>query len=1023
MTGPLFLTKEYHDTPPQYDAKQRQKALYLDSAFKDTILKNTRGRSSKAFISLAYSYFRNSYQFYNEVSSPDLRYMERYFDIKPGSLDWKNYKKDARREHKALILEFLGYRSFDDISIRNDINTFVEHYSNKHKNLKSCFYELAVKLHQQKIEIPKYDTLSKLITSAYKTQKDNLLQIVNNHLKPSDKILFDELFNKTSDQSDKAQQYRLTLMKHISQSSKPSNIKNNIQLFDSLLPLFEIAKPIISKMNINEKEICFYATSVKKQQIFQVKRRSEPDRYLLLLSFISNQFYKLQDVLVQTLLASVTTAYNIAEKQAKEYYYKARSSQSTNTQNLVNQTEQLLREIGELKQILLDKNLDDAEKVSKAKALLMPNKSDPNDISATVVQVKNDLDQMSGQALLYHFLEEGSLKLQRRCSDIVKRLGFDFESTNKSLVAAIKRYKLKDGVVDSQYPVGFFDNAQKKHVDTKQEFKSKLYKVLLFKHIRDAIKGGSLGLIHSYKYKHLELYLINRDEFKKERSKYIRLAELENYEHIETLLQTIDVDLHQQYQTTNENIINHKNDFIKTNGSEGYRLLHTKVTPYGEESTTRQDVKVYPEKNFTTISEVLNTVNKATGFLDELQHYSRNYLKDRPADNMLIASTIGLGYHFSPLRFAKLAKSINNATLVTTVNNYMSVENSRQACNRIAKYVSTMPITEMFLDDYATQTSSDGQKYSVRGESLNANRSFKYGGRDLVLSVYSHIDYRNIFYHSEVFSGSDREAHYMIDGVLRNEVVKSTLHSTDTHGYTEAIFGACHLLNISFAPRIKNIHRQQLYSLRHKRTYTKLKYNILPAKKMKTTNIVKYWDDILRLIASIKLGYVTASQVFKRLNSYSKDSNPLYNALKEFGALIKSGYVLQFLDDEDLRNAVQKQLNKSESGNKLDRALAIGRSDYIQSEKEDQEVVESCKRILKNAIVCWNYMYLTQKLSEIKDPQKREAFIDKIRSSSTVSWEHFLIHGIFDFSENSLRDSRAFAFNKMHDPIDWDKKR
>ena len=47
------------------------------------------------------------------------------------------------------------------------------------------------------------------------------------------------------------------------------------------------------------------------------------------------------------------------------------------------------------------------------------------------------------------------------------------------------------------------------------------------------------------------------------------------------------------------------------------------------------------------------------------------------------------------------------------------------------------------------------------------------------------------------------------------------------------------------------------------------------------------WDDILRLIATIKLKEVTASELFRRLNSYSKQHAP-YHALKAFGQIPKS---------------------------------------------------------------------------------------------------------------------------------------
>ena len=35
-------------------------------------------------------------------------------------------------------------------------------------------------------------------------------------------------------------------------------------------------------------------------------------------------------------------------------------------------------------------------------------------------------------------------------------------------------------------------------------------------------------------------------------------------------------------------------------------------------------------------------------------------------------------------------------------------------------------------------------------------------------------------------------------------------------------------------------------------------------------------------------------------------------------------------------------------------------------------MAEACKRLIKNCISCWNYLYLSQKIAEINDPAKRE---------------------------------------------------
>ena len=71
-----------------------------------------------------------------------------------------------------------------------------------------------------------------------------------------------------------------------------------------------------------------------------------------------------------------------------------------------------------------------------------------------------------------------------------------------------------------------------------------------------------------------------------------------------------------------------------------------------------------------------------------------------------------------------------------------------------------------------------------------------------------------VLFHSTVISAAERESAYVIDGLIHNDVVKSDVHSTDTHGYSEMIFGTMHLLGFSYAPRIKNLKRQRLYTFR-----------------------------------------------------------------------------------------------------------------------------------------------------------------------------------------------------------------
>ena len=111
--------------------------------------------------------------------------------------------------------------------------------------------------------------------------------------------------------------------------------------------------------------------------------------------------------------------------------------------------------------------------------------------------------------------------------------------------------------------------------------------------------------------------------------------------------------------------------------------------------------------------------------------------------------------------------------------------------------------------------------------------------------------------------------------------------------------------------------------------------------------MIQQWGEILRLIATIKLKEVTASDLFRRLNSYSKQ-HALYQALK--------------------------QLDRIEHVHRFTRAVSVGNSrEFLQAEKEDQEMAEACKRLIKNCFICWNYLYLSQKLEKIEDAASRIA--------------------------------------------------
>ncbi|WP_246079590.1 Tn3 family transposase [Parasedimentitalea maritima] len=173
------------------------------------------------------------------------------------------------------------------------------------------------------------------------------------------------------------------------------------------------------------------------------------------------------------------------------------------------------------------------------------------------------------------------------------------------------------------------------------------------------------------------------------------------------------------------------------------------------------------------------------------------------------------------------------------------------------------------------------------------------------------------------------------------------------------------------------------------------------------------WDDLLRLVATIKPKDNTASDIFRRLNSYSRQ-HTLYQTMKAFGQIIKSLFILRYVDDLALRQAIEKQLNKVELANRFTRAVAIGNPrEYTQTEKKEQEIAEACNCLIRNAIICWNYLYLARQVEKAPDPEARETLLRLIAAHSPMSWAHINMLGEYDFSEEKLRDTLGILPPKM----------
>ena len=107
--------------------------------------------------------------------------------------------------------------------------------------------------------------------------------------------------------------------------------------------------------------------------------------------------------------------------------------------------------------------------------------------------------------------------------------------------------------------------------------------------------------------------------------------------------------------------------------------------------------------------------------------------------------------------------------------------------------------------------------------------------------------------------------------------------------------------------------------------------------------------------------------MLRKLGSYPRQ-NGLALVLRELGRLERSLFMLEWIQNPNLRRRVQVGLNKGESRNALARAVFFNRLGEIRDRSfEQQRYRASGLNLVTAAIVLWNTTYLERAIQAMKD--------------------------------------------------------
>jgi TnpA family transposase len=178
------------------------------------------------------------------------------------------------------------------------------------------------------------------------------------------------------------------------------------------------------------------------------------------------------------------------------------------------------------------------------------------------------------------------------------------------------------------------------------------------------------------------------------------------------------------------------------------------------------------------------------------------------------------------------------------------------------------------------------------------------------------------------------------------------------------LFGAYDLVGLGFSPRIRDLADQRLWRL-DDTTAPALVDPLIP-NRVNTERIVAHWDDLLRLGASIHEGTVLPSLILTKLQAFPRQ-NALAGALQEYGRLVKTLFILRYLQRPELRKRVGGQLNKGENLNGLRDTVHFAHHGNIRHRQlADQAAQALCLTLVVDCVAAFNAELLGQAVDRLR---------------------------------------------------------
>lgn len=368
------------------------------------------------------------------------------------------------------------------------------------------------------------------------------------------------------------------------------------------------------------------------------------------------------------------------------------------------------------------------------------------------------------------------------------------------------------------------------------------------------------------------------------------------------------------------------------------------ISPSGEPTVKRSEAREIPASAIalqTTLTarieprnllDVLLNINHWTDFTRHFGPRSGDDTRIRDSRARYLLTTFAMGTGLGVNQAARhLANKVSAHQLSYANRHHMGLEQLDAGHRDMTELYLRLPLPRKWGD--GSKVAADGTQYDFYEQNMLVGMHFRYKKMGAV--AYRHVadNYIAVFHH--FIPPGMLEALYVIEGLQKAglSVAADTVYS-DTHGQSEIMFAFTYLLGIQLMPRIRGWKELKFYRVDGNTTYKHIDSIFTNAVDWKL--IRDHWKDLMQIAISIQAGRIASPMLLRKLSNESR-YNRMFAAARELGRVLRTVYLLRWINSKEMRQEVNAETNKIESYHSFTKWLDFGGDVIAENDPVEQQ--------------------------------------------------------------------------------------